>query len=462
MECSIADIAKATGGRMIGKNPECSLRGVSIDSRTTPRGALFVAIRGAHFDGHMFTSPAVAAGAAAVVVVDPSAIPEGANAIVVADTERALGDIAAWWRSRFSVPCIGITGSNGKSTSKEMIAALTTLMGPTLKTEGNFNNLIGLPLTLFRWESAHRSAVIEMGMNAPGEILRLATITKPSIGLITNVTAAHLEKLGSVEAVARVKEELFDAMGEGTIAIINLEDPWIRKMGERRKGAKITFGMAQHADIQFLHMDMESLDEMKLKVRIQEKECSLTLPVPGAHNVMNALAAFAVGLALGLDPKEMVDRIERFQPMAMRMEQIQLAGGVRLVNDSYNANPGSMRAAFRTVGAARRAGRFIAALGDMLELGEQSHALHREIGAAAAEMGVERLYTVGSFSSDIAEGAIAKGLHRSFVVACADVEDLSRRIEKEVNAGDVVLVKASRGMKMERVVEYLKNHMGTD
>jgi UDP-N-acetylmuramoyl-tripeptide--D-alanyl-D-alanine ligase len=445
----LAEIAEATGGRIAAGDPRLELAGVGIDTRRIERGSAFVAIKGAHFDGHDFVGDAAAAGAGAVVVREGAPVPAGCAAVAVGDTARALGDIASWWRKRFTAPCVAITGSNGKSTTKEMAAAVLAGLGPILKTEGNFNNLIGLPLTVFRWEEGHRAAILEMGMNAPGEILRLGSIARPDVGLITNVTAAHLEKLHTVESVARAKGELFEAMGGRGTAVINAEDRWVLEAARRHSGRRITFGMQNDCDVKFLHMETNGLDRTELHISVMGRELRAELPVPGTHNVMNALAALSIGVALEVDPAQAAGRIAAFKPMAMRFERIQLANGARVVNDSYNANPESMRAAFRTVGAARRAGRFVAALADMLELGEQSAELHRQLGEDAARMGVEMLFVAGDFAGDVE------------IVVCDEVEALARNVGEELRTGDVLLVKGSRGMRMERVVEYLKQEIGT-
>lgn len=461
MNFTLNDIVTATKGRLIAGAGTLPCTGLSIDTRKIEKGQLFVAIRGAHFDGHEFLADARAAGASALLVQSGTAVPAGEPAIEVDNTERALGDIAAWWRRRFAIPRVAITGSNGKSTTKEMTAAIAGALGPVLKTEGNFNNLIGLPLTIFRMTDEHRVAILEMGMNAPGEIRRLAEVANPTVGLITNVTAAHLERLHTVETVAKAKGELFETMNADAIAVVNGEDRWVRDLARGRAGRRIVFGMQNDFDVRFLHMETTGLDRMDLKIAVMGRELSVALPVPGAHNVMNALAAVAVGVALGVDPGEAAERLAHFRPMAMRMERIQLANGARVVNDSYNANPESMKAAFRTVGSAKRAGRFVAALGDMLELGESSAALHRQVGEAAAQMGVGLLYLGGDFADETAAGARAGGLPDSAIVVCAGgAEEIGRLLEEELRAGDVLLVKGSRGMRMERVVEQLKSAIG--
>lgn len=459
MNFKISDIVKATGGKLACGSASTICVGLNIDSRKAAKGELFVAIKGAHFDGHEFLEEVKKLGVNAALVESGKNYPKDIATVEVPDTQKALGDIAAWWRSKFNIPRVAITGSNGKSTTKEMTAAVVLGLGNVLKTEGNFNNLIGLPLTVFRMDSSCRVAILEMGMNAPGEISRLTQIASPTVGLITNITAAHLEKLHTVEAVACAKGELFDTMDKDAIAVVNGEDRFVREMGFKKK-RRIVFGMQNDADVKFLHMEMTNLDSIGLNLSVMGKEYKVRLPVPGAHNVMNALAAISVGVALGIDTKSALERLENFHPMAMRLERVQLANGVRLVNDSYNANPESMKAALRTVGAAKRSGRFIAVLGDMLELGTQSASLHREVGEAAGQLGVTKLYVVGNFAADLADGAKNGGLDKSSIIICSDVNEIGANLEGEVASGDVILVKGSRGMKMERIVDHLKNQIG--
>jgi UDP-N-acetylmuramoyl-tripeptide--D-alanyl-D-alanine ligase len=460
MKLTLNDILKATGGQLIQSASRTVFDGIGIDTRTIREGEVFVAIKGTHFDGHDFVGEAVKKGTPILVVASPTPLPQGVSVIEVQDTVRALGDLASWWRAQWKAPCIAITGSNGKSTTKEMVAAIASVRGRVLKTEGNFNNLIGLPLTIFRWEKDHDIAVLEMGMNAKGEIRRLTQIARPEIGLITNITAAHLEKLHTVEGVAEAKGELFEAMAGRGVAVINDEDLWVKKLGARYGGPTISFGMQNTSDVQFRHMESTNLSGTDLTLSVLGQERTVRLPLPGTHNVMNAMAAVAVGVALAIDVDEMMVRLTEFHPMAMRFERVQLANGVCLVNDSYNANPQSMKAAFRTVGSTKRAGRFIAVLGDMLELGEQSGALHREVGKAAAEAGIEHLYLFGDFTHDVVKGVNGTGFNPSHIHEYRDIEALQKEIEKDIRAGDVVLVKGSRGMRMERIVEYLKHNIG--
>ena len=447
MNITIDDIVKATGGELVQRGIYQECTGVSTDTRTMAKGDAFVAIRGPHFDGNKYAAEAANRGAPVLILTSSVEVPLDVAVVRVKESERALGDIAAWWRKRFDIPCIAITGSNGKSTTKEMIAAVVSSLGPVLKTEGNFNNLIGLPLTIMRWRDEHAVAVLEM--------------VNPGVGVVTNVTAAHLEKLHTVDKVAEAKGEIIAAMDPHGTMVTNDEDPWVHAMGERFTGSVISFGMQNTSTVKFGHMISEGLDSMDLTFTIGNQERTIHVPVPGAHNVMNVLAAFAAGRALKIPIDTMIDNFKRFQPMAMRFECVQLVNGVRVVNDSYNANPQSMQAAFRTVGSAKRAGRFIAVLGDMFELGEQANALHRDVGEAAAKAGVDELYVIGDHADDVAAGAARGGLNGSRVHVMNDMDELAPQVMDTMTTGDVILIKGSRAMKMERFAEHLKREIGT-
>ncbi|PIR17653.1 MAG: hypothetical protein COV46_03270 [Deltaproteobacteria bacterium CG11_big_fil_rev_8_21_14_0_20_49_13] len=463
MKLSFEDIAAATGAKILQKGPAKDALNVCIDSRLIKKGDFFIAIKGPHFDGHDFIDEVIEKGACAVIrskKQEAGSRKEGVWVLEVADTVKALGDIAAAWRRKNDIKVVAVTGSNGKSTTKEMIAAGLSTLRRVIKTEGNFNNLIGLPLQVLRDIENYDVALFEMGMNAPGEIRRLAEIASPDIGVITNVNPAHLEKLHTVENVAKAKGELFEAMRPDGIIIVNAEDPWVMKLASGYKGKKTTFGMQNGCDVQFGRLISEGLDRTDLTFYIKGREFSMRLPVPGVHNVMNAMAAIAVGVALGVSPLIMVPDLERFSNMKMRMERIQLLNGVQVINDCYNANPSSMQAALRTLSVAKRAGRFIAVLGDMLELGEAAPSKHVELGEGVATFGVNKLFIAGDFAADVAKGAKAKGMNDSDIKIENDLEVLKDDVTREIKTGDVVLVKGSRGMKMERVVEHLKSEIG--
>jgi len=459
---TIEEMVAATGGTHVSPGKVDGVTNVSIDSREISEGECFVALRGAHFDGRDFVNEAVSKKAALIVTSEEISVPEGTGVISVKDPVQALGDIAAAWRQRFNVPVVAITGSNGKSTTKQMTAATLKPLGNVLKTEGNYNNLIGLPLTVLRWTPIHNVAVLEMGMNAPGEITRLAQIAKPDVGVITNVSSAHLEFLHSIENVAKAKGELFDNMGDDATMIINLEDPWVMKLAKKHKKRSYTFGMQNDADIRFGRMESRELESIDMTIYIEGKEYAIHLAVPGTHNVMNAMAALAVSRVLGVDPEAAIEGLEQFEPMAMRMERVQLSSGVQLINDCYNANPLSVKEALRTVSGAKRAGRFVAILGDMLELGENAPECHRDIGAAAAEHKVDRLFIFGPHAPYVAEGAKGKGLSDDCLSEYSNMELLKKDVLDYVETGDIILVKGSRGMQMERVIEHLKDEMGVE
>lgn len=466
MRFSAEDFAKATGATVLQEGDDREGSGVSTDSRSLQKGDLFFALKGPHFDGHHYIEKVLSIGAWGGVVekrsLNGSKNPIKSDGWIfrVSDSVRALGDFAHWWRSRFDIPAVAITGSNGKTTTKEMLAAILATRFETLKTEGNYNNLIGLPLTLIRLRKEHRAMVLEMGMNATGEIRRLAEIAQPTVGIITNAAAAHLEKLGSVEAVARAKCELFDAMSSVGTAVYHGEDPNLPGLASRFSGKKISFGIAGDFDVVFEHVESKGFDEMLLSFRLMGEPVLAKIGTTGLHNVLNAMAAATAAKVLGCSAQEIARGLESFTPIKMRFEQIQLANGVRLVNDAYNANPVSMLAAFRTVGKTKRAGRFLAVLGDMKELGSASKNLHEELGEQGAENGVDRFFLIGEYAENIAAGAGRKGVAQQAITVAVSHAELAREVAREMRTGDIVLVKASRGMALEKVVEELVAQFG--
>lgn len=460
IEMRLSELEKNLSGKWNVAPGSVLFRGVSTDTRSLQPGQLFVALKGPNFNAGAFLAEAQQKGAVAAVAEADSVVPAGFPVLQVNDTVMALGQLAKVWRKQFTFPFVGITGSNGKSTTKEMTAAVLSLLGPVLKTEGNLNNLIGLPLTLLRLGVEHRVAVCEMGMNAKGEIAAMTEILQPQVGVITNVTSAHLEKLHTVEAVAAAKGELFAHMHPQGVIVVNDEDPWVLQQAAHFPGRKIHFGMQNTSDIKFGHVEMHGLDAMDLYLSVFGKNLKLHLPLPGTHNIMNALAALGVAAALELDVQAAANALEKFQPMPMRFEQVQLSNGVRLVNDCYNANPQSMLEAFRTVGRAKRAGRFVAVLADMLELGEKTQQLHQELGEHAARLGVDELYLLGNEAECTAAGARRAGMENSRIHVFQDIVELNTALMNTVQAGDVCLVKASRGMKLERVVHAFKQKFG--
>ena len=458
MQLDVRSVAAITGGQILHNGADVAVQGISSDSRTLQPGDLFVPLRGERFDGHDYLTQAVRNGAAACLseeVVAGLTIP----VVQVRDTLQALGDLAHAVRQRFAGPVVGITGTSGKTTTKEMLAAILARTGPGLKSAGNFNNLIGVPQTLFGLAPEHRWAVIEMGMSARGEIARLAQIAAPAIGVITNVGAGHLQQLGGISGVARAKGELFIHLpAEGT-AIVNTDDPQIVQLPLANGVRRVTFGCS--ADAQVRGSAISSVDgTVRFTLHLPGEEVLVQLPVPGRHNVQNALAAAAAAWVLEVPAGEIAAGLGDFSPCPGRMELIALANDILLLEDSYNANPLSMRAALEALDDLGRHGRRIAVLGDMLELGPTARDLHREVGALVAER-ADWLFTLGELASEIAAGAIERGLSPERAVTAEDVEELIAKLRGIVQPGDRILVKGSRGMRMERVGAALRGGVPT-
>ena len=447
------DLLEASRGELLQGDPEKKLTGFSIDTRTLKRGEFFVPLRGEKDDGHRHLLAAAAAGASGSFCArrPPAGLPPHFLLIGVPDVLAALQQAAASHRRRFSLPVIGVTGSSGKTTTKDFIAGVLSGSLKVLKTEGNLNNEIGLPLTLLRLDQSCRAAVLELGMSAPGEIALLAQIAAPAFGVITNIGEAHLETLGSIEAIAAAKEELLEAMGSGGTAVLNADDPRLREMGARYGGKVYGYGFG-YGDLRASSFSLSGVSS-RFRVRFPGgEEGSFTLPLPGRHLVSNALAALTVGHLLGVGPDAMRAGLEQSRITGGRLQLLTTAAGIRIIDDSYNANPDSLRAALEVL--QELAGpRSIAVLGDMLELGPAERERHREAGRFAAECRIGTLITVGPLGAEIAAGAAAAGLP---AVACpthdAAVEAVWRAAPE---AGWCILVKGSRGMQMERIVEKL-------
>ena len=453
-----SELAAATGGAWAGALPG-PVAGVSTDTRSIAAGSAFVALRGDRFDGHDFLADAARSGAACAVVARDraGAVPAGLPALVVDDTLRALGAIARHHRLRFPVPVVGVTGSNGKTTTREMIAAILATRGPVLKTEGNLNNEVGVPLTLLRLDATHAAAVIEMGMNHRGEIGRLTALAEPRVGVVTNAFPAHLEGLGTVDGVAEAKGELYKGLPADGIVVANADDP--RMLHRARKSGRrvLTFsgGGDREADVVVLDVLAQDPDGMRFLLGIGTKELEVALPLVGVHNAVNAAAAAAAALALGCTDREIVRGLAGVRAVGRRLRIERLPSGVLLVDDCYNANPASMKAALATLRALAGTGRAVAALGDMLELGAAEADLHRELGADAARAGLAALATFGPRSRLAHEAALAAGLPAADAFHTEDPQALAAFVRERLRPGDVLLVKGSRGMKLERLVEAL-------
>jgi UDP-N-acetylmuramoyl-tripeptide--D-alanyl-D-alanine ligase len=454
----LSQAAQVSNGRLVGE--DVRFAAVSSDSRKLAPGDLFVALRGENFDGYEFVAQAAQAGAAASLVnadsyeARSSILDPRSSLLVVEDTRLALGQLAAHWRKQFDIPLVAITGSNGKTTVKEMLAAILREAAgneeAVLATKGNLNNDIGMPHTLLQLNAQHRYAVIEMGMNHPGEIDYLTRIACPDVALINNASGAHLEGLGSVEAVAQAKGEIMAGLKHHGTAVINADDAhaplWRALAGAH---PLLEFGLDQQADVcgQWFPLDIG----LRLNVQTPAGKFTVDLQVPGAHNARNALAATAAAVALNVPLETIAAGLEKFGGVAGRLQRKAARHGATLIDDTYNANPASMRAAISVLaqsGAGKSGGKRVLVLGDMGELGEGAAIFHAEIGRAAREAGIQALYALGALSANAvsAFGSGARHFER--------VEELQSALEKELDANTTVLVKGSRFMKMERVVQY--------
>ena len=383
-----AEVIAATGARPTA-TARAPFDGVSTDSRTLAPGQLFVALRGERFDAHGFLADVVARGATGAVTQSEhprAAVPAGFPLYEVADTLQALGGLGRFHRRRFTLPMGAVGGSNGKTTTKEMVGAILAVRGPALKTEGNLNNEVGLPLTLFRLQPAHVAAVVELGMNHPGEMARLTAVAEPGAALITTVQPEHLEGLGSIEGVAAAEGELFAGLSPRATAVVNLDDPHVVGQGARARGPRIGFGRGADAEVRLVESTPRGKSGLRLVIETAGRRWPVSLGFVGEHNALNATGAFALALALGYRPEECVQGLEAARPYARRLNVVEAAGGWTVVDDCYNANPASMVAALDTARTLAAGGRVVAVLGDMLELGPGEEQEHVALGARVSQV----------------------------------------------------------------------------
>jgi len=435
----LSELESALPGRLVGD--DLSFSGIGIDTRRFQAGGLYAAVRGERLDGHDFVAQAGAAGAVALLVERQveSELPQ----LIVDDSVDALGRIAHLWLQRHPLPVVAITGSNGKTTTREIVAAILGTLGPVLVTRGNLNNDLGVPLTLFRLDASHRYAVIEMGASQAGDIARLVAIAPPDVAVITNTGAAHLKGFGSLTGVANAKAELFDALAEHGEAVYNVDDGRARILGERAAGhRRRTFGISAAAHVRGVPGPGLRFDALG-----QRYEPSFGLL--GDHNGLNALAAVAAVQCLDVQEQAILTGLAAVRSVPGRLHQLDPGNGLCLIDDSYNANPASMRAATELL--ARRRGRRHLVIGDMLELGAEEATLHADAGRHARRLGIDALWALGPLAAQAASG-FGSGAHRF-----ERIEPLCAALLGALRAGDTVLVKGSRGSRMERVVEALSS-----
>jgi len=460
-EFSAAELIRATGGKLLQGRGESRIQGVSTDSRKLAAGNLYIPLQGANFDGHDFLEAAVAKGAGGLLAdarhggLLENLSTQGASClmILVEDTLRALGDLARFWRRAVLKPVIAITGSSGKTTTKEMAAAILSQRLSVHKTEGNLNNLIGLPLTLLRLQREHDLALVELGTNARGEIKRLTEIAEPDIGLVTNIGPAHLEGLKSLEIVREEKGDLDGNMSSSGLAVFNADDEALTPLRRLWRGRTLTYGVTSPADLTAARIAKEGVAGQSFTLNAGSESAVVRLSASGMHNVYNALAAAALSRASGIGITEISQGLRNFHPVAARFEVHRLPNGAFLVDDTYNANPASVREALKTLRTLKGSARSVAVLADMLELGDQAETLHETVGAEVAATDVGRLFLKGSLSRATAVGAIEAGLPEKRIAFFEEPEEIVPHILSFVREGDWILVKGSRRMRMEEIVK---------
>ena len=456
---TIAEIAAATHGRIIGSTTG-NVESISTDSRTVAPRQLFVPLRGERFDGHTFIAD-VAAGGITTLLADEQwlkshSIPKSVTCVAVKNTLKALGDLAAAWRLHFNIPTIAVTGSNGKTTVKEMLATILEQTGPGLKTSGNLNNLIGLPQMLFQLQPEHCWAVLEMGMSEPGEIDRLAEIARPRVGIVLNALPAHLKSMGTVEAVAAAKGELLNRISDGGLAVVNADDPRVASLHQNPSARRISFGI-NRGEVRAKDIESRGLDGQFFSMTTPKGEATVHLKICGRHNIYNALAATAA-LLEKVELPLIVAGLESFTPYKGRF-QTENIDGITIIDDSYNANPASVKAALETLPQVAAEGYRIAVLGDMLELGELEIDAHQSVGALAASH-ADKLYLLGELMvKHAAAGATLSGMSPDSILCCTDHNQIVLELYNSLRENDVILIKGSRGMAMEQVATELKKLM---
>ncbi|MBI2158004.1 MAG: UDP-N-acetylmuramoyl-tripeptide--D-alanyl-D-alanine ligase [Candidatus Rokubacteria bacterium] len=451
---TVQDIVRATQGALVAGDLAVPVTGVSIDSRTLGVGEAFFAIEGHRLDGHAFLADAAGRGAACLVVhALHDDVPANVPLVLVEDTTKALGRLAAFQRARFSLPVVAVTGSNGKTTTKELVAAVLAARFHVLKPASSFNNQWGLPLTLLRLGPEHEALVLEIGSNRPGEIAHLAGLAAPTVGVVTTVAQAHTEFLGSLDGVREEKAALVRAVPPEGCVVLNADDPRVAGMARDARARILTYGLASSATVRAVDGVVEAGPGLAFTLEAGGERERVALAFAGRHNATNALAAAATGVALGCSLAEIARGLAAARPVAGRCVWRE-TGAVRILDDTYNANPVSLRAALATVAAGRRPdGRLVIVLGDMLELGAIAEEAHREAGRAVVAAAADEFVGVGRHAALAVEAARLGGLAEAH--HAMTFEDTVAHLLKRLAPGDTVLVKGSRGMRMERVVDAL-------
>ncbi|MDY6854339.1 MAG: UDP-N-acetylmuramoyl-tripeptide--D-alanyl-D-alanine ligase [Thermodesulfobacteriota bacterium] len=455
---SVNEILAFSGGSLIHGSHHVSFKDISTDSRTIRAGELFIALEGEHFDGHRFITEVREKGASGAIVKKGALKQEEQNSIgfviEVEDTLKALGDIARFWRMKHPIQVVGITGSNGKTTTKDMVGKILEIPFNILKTEGNFNNQVGLPLTLLRLKEKDEIAVLELGTNSRSEIKRLSHISLPDVAVITNIGLAHLQGFRSVDELTDEKGEIFKALSKDGFAVINEDDARVSSLGAACKCKKIRFALQGNADIMAKDVSTDNSGNISFILISKQGDVHINLPLYGTFNVYNALAAAGVAQALGIGLDVIQRGLEDFYPPSGRMEVMDF-GWYMLINDAYNANPNSVEMALKTLVTFKGAKRTIAVLGDMLELGEFSESEHIHAGKLVSKLGIDYLFTMGEESVNIAQGAREDGMNIERIYSGKEHKEVFLKLKATIKDGDCILVKGSRAMKMELIIKEL-------
>ncbi len=459
---SVEQILNITEGVLLTDKIEVGFETAIIDSRESCNGALFFPLKGEKTDGHNYIIDALERGASGSFLskewlskLKDESFPEGKVVFVVNDVLESLHKLALYHRNRFSIPVVAVTGSNGKTTTKDLITAVLSTSFCILKTEGNYNNQLGLPLTLLKLNKSHQMAVVELGMSGVGEIARLTSLCRPTVGVITNIGEAHLEMLGSKENIARAKGELLEIMGPEGEAILNGDDPFLRVLGDDFPGKVCYYGFQEAQDLQALDCHLER-DGYSFNALLPDKNIKeFWIPLPGKYNVYNALAAIAVGFVMHLELSKIEQGLAKTIISKMRMERVKLKNNCNLINDAYNANPTSMKCALEVLQELNDKTFKIAVLGEMFELGMITEEGHLEVGRFIARLDIDYLITVGEKAFMIAKGALEKGFPEHRVFQVESCERALAVLESIPLIGAYILIKGSRGMEMEGLVEEL-------
>jgi len=459
------EIIAATKGTLISGNPEGVFEGLSTNSEDVIRGNLFIPLIGDRFNGHSFIPDAIKNGASGLLVQKGEGEITGkvsgdVAVVLVDDTLHALGGIANLWRNKFTIPVIAVTGSSGKTTTKEMIATVAGFSGNILKSKGNYNNLVGLPLSLLELRPGHEMAVIEMGTNRRGEIKRLTAIAEPDIGVITNIGPAHLEGFGSVDVVMEEKGDLFFNMRDNAVAIINRDDEFSRILADRWMGRNISFGIDENAFVRAERIFMRGERGVSFTLEMGGIGKGIDMTVVGRHNIYNALACAAACQAMGIEYDLICNGLSAFRQIQGRMDVNRLKSGSIVIDDTYNANPASVMEALKALSDLKENNESIVIFGDMLELGEEAERLHEKIGRAMADTGVGSVFLRGDFAGAVARGAIEGGLREDHIYFAETPDRIMKTLRSLLREGDWILVKGSRNMKMEEFVQAIIEEFG--